>query len=67
MQAKLFTYRCWESEDSCDAELWHHTRQRVRVLHKISSSQVDEADVGKMYRVRFQDGFEYDVFEGELQ
>ena len=28
--------------------------------------RVDEVEVGKMFRVKFDDGFEYDVFEDEL-
>lgn len=60
-----FTYRCWENEQSQDAELWHHTGQSVVILHRLSN--IDEAQVGRMYRVEFADGFRYDVFEDELQ
>ena len=58
-----FEYHCYEGEDSCDAELWHHTHQRVEILHEIKD--VDR-EVGRMYRVRFSDGFEHDVFADEL-
>lgn len=61
---RWFEYHCYEGEDSCDAELWHHTHQRVTVLNRIAN--VDECEVGKMYRVRFADGFEYGVFSDEL-
>jgi len=56
----LFEYHCWESKDSADAELWRHTHQAVDVLY-----QLDNPDQ-VMYRVRFGDGLEYDVFEDEL-
>lgn len=59
-----FTYRCWESDESQDAELWHHTGQLVTIVRELND--VDEDDVGKMYRVEFLDGFRYDVFEDEL-
>lgn len=61
---RFFEYHCYEGEDSSDAELWHHTHQQVIVLNKIAD--IDEADIGRMYRVRFDDGFEHDVFDDEL-
>lgn len=61
---RWFEYHCYEGEDSSDAELWHHTHQQVIILNKIAD--IDEADVGKMYKVRFLDGFEYDVCDDEL-
>ena len=62
MSTIYFEYHCWESEDSSDAELWHHTHQQVEVLQNITLDH----DEFKMYRVKFNDGFEYDVFEDEL-
>ena len=59
-----FTYRCWESEESQDAELWHHTGQQVTVIQELND--VDEFDVGKMYRVEFSDRFQGDAFIDEL-
>lgn len=61
---RLFEYHCYEGEDSSDAELWHHTHQQVIVLNKLTN--IDGFDVGKMYRVRFGDGLEYDVSDDEL-
>jgi hypothetical protein len=61
---RLFEYHCYEGEDSNDAELWHHTHQQVVILKK--EVNIDEVYVGKMYRVRFSDGFEYDVCNDEL-
>jgi len=63
---KWFEYHCYEGEDSNDAELWHHTHQQVAILYPIDQAKADMAEVGKMYRVRFSDGFEYDVFADEL-
>jgi len=61
---RWFEYHCYEGEDSDDAELWHHTHQQVILLHKLDN--VDEFEVGRMYRARFSDGFEYDVGDDEL-
>ncbi len=61
---RWFEYHCYEGEDSCDAELWHHTHQQVTVLCK--ETDIDEADTGKIYLVGFADGLEYDVFDDEL-
>lgn len=61
---RCFEYHCYESGDSCDAELWHHTHQEVIILNKLTN--IDEADIGRMYRVRFSDGFEGDVCDDEL-
>ena len=61
---RWFEYHCWESEDSCDAELWHHTHQQVIVLSKYKYEKGDEEL--KVYKARFPDGFEYDVFGDEL-
>ena len=59
---RLFEYHCYEGEDSADANLWHHTHQAVAVLRKVSC----DPEIGTMYRVRFGDGFESDVFGDEL-
>lgn len=61
---RWFEYHCEESETSCDAKLWRHTHQKVEVLYK--EDDVDEGDVGRIYMVRFADGYEYDVFDDEL-
>ncbi len=61
---RWFEYHCYEGEDSSDAELWHHTHQQVTVLNKITD--IDEREGGKMYRVRFADGLQYDVCDDEL-
>ncbi len=70
-----FEYHCYEGEDSADAPAWHHTHQRVTI---ISEGEADETAEGltfrqraaqgvpKTYRVRFDDGLEWDAFEDEL-
>lgn len=59
-----FEYHCYEGEDSSDAKLWHHTHQQVIILHEIVED-VDEENK-PMYRVKFDDGLEADVFGDEL-
>ena len=57
---RWFEYHCYEGEDSSDAELWHHTHQKVIVLSKLKDTELP------MYRIRFADGLESDVFSDEL-
>lgn len=45
-------------------ELHRRSDQPVTVLHRIGN--VDESEVGPMYRVRFPDGYQHDAFESEL-
>jgi len=66
-QTVPFTYKCFESEESHDAELWHHTNQKATVIRKLPKKDIDEHEVGRMYNVRFKDGFKYDVTEEELK
>jgi hypothetical protein len=65
-QKARFMYKCFESPESCDAELWCHTNQLVIIIRELSNKEIDRRDIGRMYRVKFSDGFEYDVFEEEL-
>lgn len=60
---RWFEYHGYEGEDSCDAELWHHTHQQVGVFGLLRGG---DPEVGKMYRIRFTDGFEYEIFDDEL-
>ena len=62
---RWFEYHCWENEESSDAEAWHHTHQRVQVLEKIQDANDEGCEIS-MYRVRFPDGVEWDVFDDEL-
>ena len=62
---RLFEYHCYEGEDSGDAELWHHTHQPVTVLLRTQHGHHDSG-TPTMYRVRFADGLESEVFNDEL-
>ncbi len=64
-EAALFTYHCWESEQSTDVHLWKKSGQRVLVMRMLTK-QENENDGIRMYRVRFLDRLEADVFEDEL-
>lgn len=67
-----FEYHCLESENSSDAKLWRHTHQKVKVLDIVEKGLSGTKDerlkngTPAVYRVKFPDGFEYDVFEDEL-
>lgn len=64
---RWFEYHCYEGEDSSDAELWHHTHQQVEVIKRLEDTEViGDTSTIPMYRVRFPDGFEYDIFDDEL-
>ena len=67
-----FEYHCFKSPESCDSEIWYRSHQQVEVL---SISEMGNGDTPqergengepRVYKVRFEDGFEYDVFEDEL-
>jgi hypothetical protein len=67
-----FEYHCLESEESCDAKLWHHSHKKAKVL------SLEELGYGKtikkrgeegqpaVFKVEFADGLKYDVYEDEL-
>lgn len=74
-----FEYHCWESDDSCDAKLWHHSHQKVTVLREDLSAdgssknlpnttpeQRFEEAVLKAYEIKFKDGFVATAMEDEL-
>ena len=69
-----FEYHCSESHASSDAPAWYHSHQQVEVLGLSDCEQVvfttfgERMDEGMVlvYRVRFEDGLEWDVFEDEL-
>ena len=66
-----FEYHCYESDNSCDAEIWYHSHQRVKVL-SVSEWSFDELqdrrDDGqpRVYSVQFEDGFIADAYEDEI-
>lgn len=67
-----FEYHCWESPHSGDAEIWYRSHQQVQVLELVNlpffGTLKERAEQGCLlvYKVRFPDGLEWDVFEDEL-
>lgn len=76
-----FEYRCWESHESQDAQLWYRSHQRVTVLRLAPNdsyypedgvtpipSFIDRMEAGApiVYTVKFADGFVGDATEDEL-
>jgi hypothetical protein len=67
-----FEYHCWESDESADAKVWHHSHQRVKVLklteRGYGATEGDRCNNGlpALFKVQFEDGFIEDVFEDEL-
>ena len=49
-----------------DNDLNSRSGQIVEIVRQLASDECDIDEVGKMYRVRFDDGYEADVFEDEL-
>lgn len=58
-------YRHNHPRSTGETELAAHHDQQCEVLRELGDSERDP-EVGPMYRVRFQDGYEADVFYGEL-
>lgn len=67
-----FEYHCWESSESCDSEIWYRSHQKVKVLSISESGNGEtmkergESGEPRVYKVKFKDGLEWDVFEDEL-
>ncbi len=49
-----------------DSTLNCRSKSEVKVLRELTEDECDIEDVGKMYHIRFADGFETDAFEDEL-
>ena len=49
-----------------DSELNCRSGQKVEIIRPLTETECDIAEVGNMYKVRFDDGTEIDVFEDEL-
>lgn len=62
-QRRLFIYMCQESHDSTDAELWYRTMRPAVVIHELK--KVDP-EVGRMFKIRFDDGYTADANWYEL-
>lgn len=61
---RWFEYHCNESHDSPDAPVWYRSHQQVTVLSHTPSE--DAPTTPDIYRVRFADGLEWDVWADEL-
>ncbi len=71
-EMKYFEYHCLESDASSDADLWYRSHSRVQVTgiteQGVGDTPEERAEEGcpRVYRIRFEDGFEHDAFEDEL-
>lgn len=52
--------------NTTDSELEKYDGTEVEVIRPLTEDEADIFDVGNMYKVRFADGYENDVFEDEL-
>ena len=49
-----------------DSEFNNRSGQEVEVIRPLTSNECDIEEVGNMYHIRFDDGYETDAFEDEL-
>lgn len=67
-----FEYHCFESEESCDAELWHRTHKKIKILKLVEKgagrTKKSRLENGQpaVYSVQFNDGRIFDAFEDEI-
>jgi len=67
-----FEYHCFESPKSCDAKLWYHSHQKVKVLSMVEKgygkNDIERGENGEpaVFKVQFADGMTYDAFEDEI-
>lgn len=50
-----------------DSELNCRSGQKATVLRPLTDEEADIEDVGNMYKIKFEDGYERDAFEDELK
>lgn len=55
----------YDSHDA-DTALNHRTGEEIEILRPVTADEADIEEVGPMFKVRFPDGFETDVFEDEI-
>lgn len=48
-----------------DSDLNERSGQQVEIIRQLTKDEVDD-EIGKMFKIRFSDGFEADAFEDEL-
>lgn len=70
---RWFEYHCEESHQSCAAQAWYRSHQKVKVLEMSGDdvsdlTQRERIEDGMMavFKVQFADGYESDAFEDEL-
>lgn len=49
-----------------DSQLNCRSESEVEVIRELTKDECDIDEVGKMYHIKFADGFETDAFEDEL-
>lgn len=52
--------------NTTDTELKKYNGTEVEIIRPLLQGECDIEDVGRMYKARFYDGYENDVFEDEL-
>lgn len=52
--------------NTTDTELKKYNGTEVEIIRPLLQGECDIVDVGRMYKTRFYDGHENDVFEDEL-
>lgn len=52
--------------NTTDTELSKYNGTKVSAIRVLTCDECDIEDVGNMYKVKFEDGYERDVFEDEL-
>lgn len=52
--------------NTTDTELKQYNGTKVEIIRPLTEDEADIFDVGNMYKVKFYDGYERDVFEDEL-
>lgn len=62
-----FQYHCYQGEASADAKAWHRTDQHAVILRvDRGANELPDGEAEDMYRLRFDDGHEHDVFRDEV-
>jgi len=49
-----------------DTELMKYNGTEVEIIRPLTKEEADIDDVGNMYKGKFEDGYERDIFEDEL-
>lgn len=52
--------------NTTDTELTKYNGTEVEVIRPLTDKECDIADVGNMYKIKFDDGYIRDAFEDEL-